>query len=79
MTKTAKTIQDAVIIIRGPEMMDGKWWVQTIIGSNDYEGYAKLPKAITFEGRTYGLCGWNSDTGNVSYSTGKKIALKADK
>jgi hypothetical protein len=75
MSKTAKAI-DAIVITRGPEFIDGYWWVESRVGVNDYEGFGEMPKAIEFEGRTYGLSAWNSDSGRVAYNTRVRVGRK---
>ena len=72
----AASIKDAVIITQGPEFIDGNWWIYSRIDANDYDGFKAMPKAIIFEGRTYGLSAWNSDNGNVAYTTRIKVARK---
>ena len=72
----AQAIKDAVIITGGPYFIDGDWWVDARVDANDYCAFRAMPKAISFEGRTYGLSAWNSDTGRVAYTTRTMVARK---
>jgi hypothetical protein len=63
------------LVWKDPET--GNVWIRTSIEPNDYEGYARLPKAVDYDGKRYGLMSWNSDTGAVWYADHKKVALPA--
>lgn len=53
----------------------GSHWLTISVGVNNYEGFESSPVGLTFDGRTYGRTGWNSDNGRVYYSTGMKFAI----
>jgi hypothetical protein len=38
------------------------------------DAYLAMPPAVTFEGRTFGKTGWNSDTGRVYYRDDRPVA-----
>jgi hypothetical protein len=40
----------------------------------DYDAFESLPRAVNYEGRTFGLTGWNSDRGHGYYKTSRKFA-----
>lgn len=40
----------------------------------DQDGFVSLPKAITFNGATYGRSGWNSDRNVAYFRTDRAVA-----
>ncbi len=43
----------------------------------DYDHYKQLPQAVAFDGKTFGLTGWNSDRCIACYRSDAGIALAA--
>ncbi len=43
----------------------------------DYDAYRTLPKACEFQGKAYGLTGWNSDSCRAYYKVGMLFAVGA--
>ncbi len=39
------------------------------VGCNSYEHFRDMPNVVTHEGIRYWKTGWNSDNGNVAYSS----------
>jgi hypothetical protein len=54
---------------------DGVDFLHTSVTADSYDEYKALPAGVTFDGKTYGKAGWNSDTGDVIYRTDRKVAL----
>ena len=72
----AVAVPDAVevdLLWQDPET--GNLWLRTRITPNDYATYARMPQAVDFNGKRYGLVSWNSDNGHVWYADHKKVAL----
>jgi hypothetical protein len=70
----AVAIPDAFVVDMAQTEDNGEGWLYMSIAPEDYDGFKRLPAAVTFQGRTYGKSGWNSDNGHVAYSTGRPVA-----
>ena len=67
---TAQVVQ-AVPLLTAYEF-EGDFWIETeCVG---YGEFRKAPKALSFEGRTYGRTGWDSDKCRAYYSTRQQVA-----
>ncbi len=53
--------------------LDGDWWLE--IHCPDYDAFESQPKGLTYEGRTFGRTGWNSDRSVAYYTTRQKLAF----
>lgn len=73
MNKTATAIKNAVEVVEVQKLPDGD--VCIITDCPDYDAYRALPKAVSFDGKNFGLTGWNSDTGRACYKASKKFAV----
>jgi len=73
MPAYATPIQNAIQIQSAGQFAgnDGHY---AVVPCADYDAYRDLPAGIEFEGREYGLTGWNSDTCNAYYRTSRKFA-----
>lgn len=65
---------DAVDVVSSYEL-DNEHWL--VVPCCDYDTFKDLPRAVKFDGRLYGRTGWNSDSGQGYYCTGKQVALEA--
>lgn len=52
---------------------DGEMYIE--IACIDYSAFLYLPAGMTYEGRTYGITGWNSDRQTAYYKSGGKFAV----
>ena len=68
----ARAIVDSVTVVQAYDY-EGIGFLATYCG--DYEHFAQLPAAVTFEGRAFGKAGWNSDRFVAYYRTDRKFAL----
>ena len=66
--ETSKGIVNAYIV-HGALTIDGVNWLVFSVPINGYAEFEAMPKAMEYQGRFYGLSGWNSDTGRVHYSS----------
>jgi hypothetical protein len=60
------------ITVNNHYQMESVHWLETDCA--DYTAWSALPPAVTFEGRSYGRTGWNSDRCIACYSTQKPVA-----
>lgn len=73
---SAHEIPGAITVLFEIEL-EGKLVIET--GCADYEAFSRLPNAVSYNGKTLGKTGWNSDSGKACYKEGAKIALKVIK
>lgn len=73
--KTATKIEGAVVVRAQHTLTSG---VQAlVVDCADYDAYQRLPQGVEFEGKRYGLSGWNSDMGCAYYRTDMRLAQRA--
>jgi len=72
MSREAFSVPRAVIVRKHDEV-EGDFILETDCA--DFEAFKRLPAAVTFDGRTYGKTGWNSDSGYACFKTGVNIAI----
>jgi hypothetical protein len=63
---------DLLQIVQYGRLPDGVHIVE--VPCADHDAYLKLPKGLSFEDRTYGLSGWNSDRCVAYYRTDRLVA-----
>ena len=69
----SQSLQNAVNIITSETLPCGAKCLTT--DCDGHEGFFRLPKAVLFEGRVYGLSGWNSDKNKAYFRTDKQVAF----
>jgi hypothetical protein len=62
------------VMVRREERVDGMHFLQ-VDAPDGYESFKKLPEVVEFEGRLYGLTGFNSDHGAAYYRNPAPVAL----
>tara|TARA_Y100000114_G_scaffold111054_1_gene104806 strand:- start:369 stop:590 length:222 start_codon:yes stop_codon:yes gene_type:complete len=69
----AQAIKNAINIIRVETLPNG---VKVIITECvDHKDFKRLPKAVSLNGETFGLTGWNSDKFIAYFRSDKLVAL----
>jgi hypothetical protein len=69
----ATPVQNAIKVIDAG-CIEGTHYVT--VPCEDYDAFRALPDAVTFEGRTLGKTGWNSDRGVGYYQSNARLAYK---
>jgi hypothetical protein len=70
----ATPVTDAFVPTQHGKNPGGEWYLS--LNCPDYYAYRKLPQAVVFGGRTYGVTGWNSDIKLAYYRTDAPVARK---
>lgn len=75
MLTHARSVPESYKVISAGTLPDGEKYIQ--ISCENYDRFLALPAAMVYDGKEYGVTGWNSDTQLAYYKVGKKYATKA--
>jgi hypothetical protein len=73
METMAKKLSGYILVLNAA-VIEGEHWLE--VSCANYEEYAKLSAAVSYEGRIYAKKGWSSDSCKASYGPPNNLAIK---
>lgn len=73
MSTYATSIPQSYKVMGSGVLPDGEAFIE--VNCPNYDAFTALPGGMKYEGETYGLTGWNSDTCLAYYKAGKQFAM----
>lgn len=74
MSIYAKSIPQSYKVLNYGTLPDGETFLE--VDCQSYDAFTALPGGMKFNGMSYGLTGWNSDTQLAYYKKSKSFATK---
>lgn len=67
MPMNANPVTNLIHVLYAGKILENEWFLE--VSCNDFDEYKRLPKALKYDTKFYGLTGWNSDYGKAFYKT----------